>query len=427
MATRALVSQAARVATSRAGASRGFSVLTATEEFPGLPATSPAPKKGSSSSVTTLPSGLTIVTENASLTTTVALTYPNAGSSNEGPAEAGAAIANRYLSFKSGSGLSSALILRSLEDVGASVFSSAGRRGATVGFTALRENAAFVAPLLVTECSFEKWDVKEAQGLAGVEAADATSNAQVALTDQIYGAAYGAQSSMGRSYYTSGAKGPSIQSFRERAYTLNGAVLAATGVADHEAFVRMIEEEYPGAGAAVEAAAPVTSSYMGGEARLSAPSTGYAHVALAFEGPTSAPVMNVLKNCLGASAFAAPGIMGVYGGSAPGDASATVDALSKALSAAPSADVVEKAKATAKAEALSALGNGSKSLADAMTASILDSCGFSAAALAESYDAVSADDVSKAYAAMLKSKVSLAAVGDISDVPYHATIATRFS
>jgi ubiquinol-cytochrome c reductase core subunit 2 len=401
--------------------------LTAAEEFPGLPATSPAPKKASVSSTTTLPSGLTVVTENASLTTTVALTYPNAGSSNEGAAEAGAAIANRYLSFKSGSGLSSALILRSLEDVGASVFSSAGRRGATVGYTALKENAAFVAPLLVTECSFEKWDVKEAQELAGVEAADAASNAQVALTDQIYAAAYGAQSSMGRSYYTAGAKGPSIQSFRERAYSLNGAVLAATGISDHEAFVRMVEEEYPGAGEAVEASALVASAYMGGEGRVSAPSTGYAHVALAFEGPTSAPLMNVLKKCLGDSAFAAPGIMGVYGGSAPADAAATVDAMSSALTAAPSADAVTAAKAAAKAEALAALAGGSKSLADAMTASILDSCVFSASALAESYDAITADDVSKAYAAMLKSKVSLAAVGDISSVPYHATIASRFS
>jgi len=65
-------------------------------------------------------------------------------------------------------------------------------------------------------------------------------------------------------------------------------------------------------------------------------------------------------------------------------------------------------------------------LADAMTASILDSCGFSASALAASYDAVTADDVSKAYAAMMKSKVSFAALGDISSVPYHATIASRF-
>jgi predicted Zn-dependent peptidase len=403
--------------------------LSALEELPGVPASTPGTKKASVSSVTTLPTGLTIVTENAALSSTVSLTFPNAGSSNEQPSEAGAALANRYLAFKSGSGLSSALIVRNLEDVGASLFASAGRRGATVGFTAARENAAFVTPLLATECSFEKWDVKDAIELAGNEAADASSNAQAALTDQIYAAAFGAQSSMGRSYYTAGAKSSSVVSFCERNYSLNGAVLAATGIADHEAFVRMVEAEFPKP-APGSAPTKAAAEYMGGEARLEAPSTGYTHLALVFQGPSSAPLMNVLKHCLslsGASAFAAPGIMGVYGGCAPSDASATVDALSKAVGAAPSADVVAKAKAAAKTEALMSLDAGSKSLADAMTASILDSCGFSAKGLADSYDSVSADDVSKAYTAMLKSKVSLAGVGDLSYTPYHATIASRFS
>lgn len=153
--------------------------LSITKMICRVPFTSPAPKKGSISSVTTLPSGLTVVTENASLSSTIALTYPNAGSSNEGPTEAGAALANRYLSFKSGSGLSSALIIRNLEDVGATLFASAGRRGATLGFTAAREHATFVAPLLSTISSFEKWDVKEAQSFAAAEVEEASSNAQV--------------------------------------------------------------------------------------------------------------------------------------------------------------------------------------------------------------------------------------------------------
>lgn len=397
--------------------------LFASSNLFSLPSTSPGEKKGSVTSVTTLPSGLTVVTENASLTSTVSLTFPNAGSSSEASSEAGAAIASRYLSFRSGSGLSSALIVRNIEDVGATPFSSAGRRGATVGFTAAKENAAFIAPLLATQCSFEKWDVKEAQSLAAAEVAEATSNAQVSLSDQIYAAAFGAQSSMGRSYYTAGASRAAIISFYERNYILNGAVLAATGIDDHEAFLKMVEEEFP---STAGEAAPSKAAYLGGEARVSAPSTGYAHVALAFEGPTSAPLMNVMKHCLGGSAFAAPGIIGVYGGSEPSGASSTVDALSTAVGSAPSADIVAEAKAAAKTEALTALDSGSKSLADAMTASVLDSCGFSAKALAESYDSITADDVAKAHAAMLKSKVSLAAVGDISDVPYQATIASRF-
>lgn len=352
--------------------------------------------------------------------------------------------------------------------MGGQLFARAGRRGATVGYTALRENAAFVAPLLAAECSFEKWDVVEAVKLAGEEVGSVAGDAQVSvffvvgveirlsfycvlftmeanfiasysplspqvsLTDQIYAAAYGAQSSLGRSYYTPGASRASIISFRERNYTLNGAVLAATGITDHEAFCRMVEEEFPSAGASSGAppAAAAKAEYLGGEARL-ATSADYALVALAFEGPTSAPMMNVLKHCLnmsgGASAFASPGVMGVYGGGAPGSAAETVDALSKAVTSAPSADVVARAKAAAKAEALNALDGGSKSLADAMTASVLDSCGFSAKALGESYDAISEADVKKAYEGMMMSKLSLAAVGDITSVPYHASIASRFA
>lgn len=66
-----------------------------------------------------------------------------------------------------------------MEDVGATLFASAGRRGATLGFTAAREHATFVAPLLSTISSFEKWDVKEAQTFAATEAEEASSNAQV--------------------------------------------------------------------------------------------------------------------------------------------------------------------------------------------------------------------------------------------------------
>eukprot|EP01082_Thalassiosira_pseudonana_P005051 g4497.t1 g4497 contig15:1157695-1159156(+) len=393
-----MLRQTAQRITQRAG-SRGFSVLTASEEFPGLAPPTPPPNQAAAPP--SLPSP------------------PASPSSPKMPPSPPP-------------GLSSAVIVRSVEDVGGQLFARAGRRGATVGYTALRENAAFVAPLLAAECSFEKWDVVEAVKLAGEEVGSVAGDAQVSLTDQIYAAAYGAQSSLGRSYYTPGASRASIISFRERNYTLNGAVLAATGITDHEAFCRMVEEEFPSAGASSGAppAAAAKAEYLGGEARL-ATSADYALVALAFEGPTSAPMMNVLKHCLnmsgGASAFASPGVMGVYGGGAPGSAAETVDALSKAVTSAPSADVVARAKAAAKAEALNALDGGSKSLADAMTASVLDSCGFSAKALGESYDAISEADVKKAYEGMMMSKLSLAAVGDITSVPYHASIASRFA
>ena len=77
--------------------------------------------------------------------------------------------------------MSSALITRSIEDVGATMFASAGRRGATMGFTALKENAAWISPLLAVQSGFEKWDVRDALKLAGVEVAEAKANAQVSI------------------------------------------------------------------------------------------------------------------------------------------------------------------------------------------------------------------------------------------------------
>lgn len=147
-----------------------------------IPATFPQPAKSSSASVTTLPSGLTVVSETASSTTTVTLTYPKAGSSNESIDEAGAALANKCLAFKSGSGLSSALIMRNFEDDGALPFATSGRTSATVGFTSAPDMAVRLVPLLATNCAFEKWDVKDAITAAAAETADATSSSQVGLS-----------------------------------------------------------------------------------------------------------------------------------------------------------------------------------------------------------------------------------------------------
>ena len=396
-----------------------------------VPSTSPTPAKASSPSVTTLPSGLTVVSEDAATTSTVTLTFPGAGSSSESLDEQGAALTNKCLAFKSGSGLSSLLILRNLEEDGATPFATADRYGATVGYTAAPDMAVRLVPLLATTCSFEPWDVKEASTIASEEAKAANASVLSVLTEQLYGAAYGAQTPMGRPYYSDPAPLPALKSFRTKAYGINGAVLSATGIADHGAFVRAVQEGLAEAAVGEAAAAVPTAAYLGGEARISAPSVGEAHVALAFEGPKSTALLNVVKQCLtlgGASAFAAPGLVGVYAAVPSPMASTVADSLSSAVTSVPSSDVVERAKALAKADAVFALDGDSQTLAASMTSAVLESGTFGgAAALAASYESITAADVAAAYTAMLKSKPSMAAVGDIASVPYHATVASRFS
>jgi predicted Zn-dependent peptidase len=323
------------------------------------------------------------------------------------------------------------MINRTIENEGAIPFATADRFGATLGYTVEPANAIGLVPLLATDCTFEKWDVRDAKTLAAYQVAEANKSAQVVLTEQIYAAAYGPQSPIGRPFYNADASTHEIVSFRGRAYGLNGAILAATGVKDHAAFCTEVAEllsESP-SGSAEPVAKPV---YLGGEARLAAPSAGYAHVALAFNASVPSAMRGVLKHyfnvagkAAGVTGFATPGLVGVYVGAPSESVGSLQSAILGTLTTAVTAEAVNKAKTLAKAEALFALDCGSKGLAAAMTAGVLESGKFTnAAAVAASFDAITESSVTGALAAVLKTNPSLAAVGDITSLPYQGTFAS---
>jgi len=409
-------------------AKKEFSSLVAQDlEFPGLPDVSPEPAKATEASVTTLPSGLTVVTEGACSTSTVSITYPKAGSGEEALDEAGAAHINKCMGFKSGSDMSTLYIMRTMEMAGGVPFTKADRYSATLGYTANRETATSILGMLAVDSSFELWDVRDAKKHASLEAEEASTSAQIMLTENLFAAAYGPQTSAGRSFFMSTPPSSDlIKSFRARAYGMNGAVLTATGVSDHTAFCAEVSETLKDspAGTADKSDA---FTYIGGESRVSAPSAGYAHVALAFESTATSAVANVLKQALsiagmeaGVEAFATKGLVGLYAGSE--DGAGLVDSMMNTLGAV-TPDVIKRAKTLAKFEALMALDGGSQTLAETMTASVLESGSFSGpAAIAKEYDGIADSAVSSELSAMVKKKPSLAAIGDIGLVPYHADI-----
>ena len=397
-----------------------------------LPSATPEEAKASSTSVTTLSSGLVVVTEDAASTSTVSMTYPKGGSGSEDLGEQGAALINKCLAFNSGSGLSTIMINRTIENEGAMPFASADRYSATVGYTVEPDSAVGLVPLLATDCTFEKWDVRDAKKLAAYQVAEANKSAQIVLTEQIFAAAYGPQSPMGRPFYSADASTYDIASFRSKGYGLSGAILSATGIKDHAAFCTEVDEMLKESPVGTSAASPA-AVYQGGEARIAAPSAGYAHVALAFEASVSGAMRGVLKHCFslsgaasGVTGFETPGLVGVYAG-APSEGVGAIDsAMTDAITAKISAEIVSKAKTLAKADALFAMDCGSKGLAAAMTASVMESgSASSATAVAEEYDSITAKDVSSALASLLKTNPSLAAVGDITSLPYQGTFASR--
>lgn len=232
---------------------------------------------------------------------------------------------------------------------------------------------------------------------------------------------------MGRPLYSDGCSTENLKAFRDRAFSINGAVLSATGVPDHEAFVKATEDALDEAPVGTKPATPAIE-FIGGESRVAAPSIDFAHVALAFEGPSSSILSNVMKQCLtlsGVTGFTTTGLLGAYQGKPTAESGSIADALCASF-ASPSADIVKRAKALAKAEALFAMDSGSKVLAEGMTASVLETGTFSAAEITKAYDAVTDKQVADAFATMLKGTPALAAVGDIASVAYHGSIASRF-
>lgn len=394
--------------------------------FSRVPSLSPLPAKVLSASVTTLSNGLTIVSEDSCKVSTVTLTFPKAGSSNELIEEPGAAFLNKCMSFKSGSGMSSLLINRTIEDEGGVPFASVDRKSATLGFTVTSDRVVGLIPLLATECSFEKWDMRDGLKLAAVEAEVASESTQIVLTESLFAAAYGPQSSAGRPLYYPNASKESVVSFRKRAYGLNGAVLAVTGVKDHSVLVTEAENLLSSS-VVGSVESPLPLIYHGGETRIASPSASYAHVAIGFPSPSSSVLSAVLKHAmslagleLGFSSFSSTGIVGIYAGSA--SSSGLLENMVTALKKPLTPELIMRAKNLAKAETLLVLDSGSQALASAMTASVLESGTFKPSEISKNFDSISDSVVKDSMAALLKSNPSVAAVGNISAVPYHATV-----
>eukprot|EP00542_Grammatophora_oceanica_P012052 CAMPEP_0194029298 /NCGR_PEP_ID=MMETSP0009_2-20130614/3060_1 /TAXON_ID=210454 /ORGANISM="Grammatophora oceanica, Strain CCMP 410" /LENGTH=423 /DNA_ID=CAMNT_0038668921 /DNA_START=1575 /DNA_END=2846 /DNA_ORIENTATION=+ len=417
---RLLTAAAPRRAAAQTAIRCSSAMVSPAVEFPGTPSVTPDPTKVGTPSVSTLSNGLTVVTESSAATSTLSITYPGAGSSGEEIGESGAALLNKCMNFKAGSGLSSLVILRNLEDEGAAWFTKADRSSATVGFTCAPDKAVTLAPLLATDCAFENWDIAEAKENAKFQIAEAAESAQVTLSEAIYAAAFGAQTVAGRAYYSADASKEAMMAFRGRAYGLKGAVLAATGVSDHASFCSAMEEGYSESPVGEGVPAAAAASFMAGESRVHVPGMGYAHVALALGVPSSSVVGSVAKHCLalmGSASFASSGLVGVYATAPSGEASGMVDTLLSTVSKGPSAAVLKRAKALAKAEAVFAAESGSVAMADTMAKLVAESGSFTSVGAA--FDSVSDADVK---AVLTGSKPAMAAVGDLSSVPYLASI-----
>ena len=257
------------------------------------------------------------------------------------------------------------------------------------------------------------------------------------MTESLYSAAYGPQSSLGRTLYVEGASADAIRSFRERNYVLNGAVLSATGIPDHKTFVEEVQSAF--SESPIGSPVPSTSKpsiFIGGEARVHAPASGYSHVAIAFPVPegSSTALLNVLKYCISLSSngsisgFLSKGMIGAYGFSVTSNADAMVDALCSALTSAPDSLVMERAKVLAKAEARFTLDGDSRIIAKAMAECVSETGSYSSCVITDSYDVITSAQISRVFKSITKAAPpAFAAVGDLSSVPYRGLVINKLA
>jgi len=313
-----------------------------------------------------------------------------------------------------------------------------------VGFTAAKEKAVRLIPLLFTAGSFEKWDVRDAKKYAAAEVEEALTSVQTVLSESLYSASYGAQSAAGKAHYSSlTPTDDAIQAFRDRSYVLNGAVLAVTGIPDHEQFVSAVEYAFSESPNGDSPKSPETPVFIGGETRVHVPAAGATHLALAFPMVSgSTALAQVAAACIdmtgegAVSGFATPvgggGLIGAHVGPMATTApNAAMDRICSILTGpAPTADMVERVKALTKAKAVFDLEDGSENVVELLTKSVLENISCEGKSLATSigneYDAITAADVKKVFEGM-NVQPAIASVGDITSVPYLGTIAPRFS
>ncbi|KAJ1529204.1 hypothetical protein ONE63_006008 [Megalurothrips usitatus] len=274
---------------------------------------------------------------------------------------------------------------------------------------------------------------------------------QARVIDMLHGAAFrtGLGNSLFIPKYLLGSQGSeTLQHFVSNTFLGNRTVVATTGLSHNAAKIFAERLGFP-EGAGLE----TSSQYYGGELRKRG--KGLAHIAIATQGAginqKEALAFGVLQQALGtgpsvkygtnagstlakavtdaaagqtatASALNVShqdaGLFGVVLACEPRVAGKVTEAAVKALRSGVTEDAIKAGKAKLKAAILGAAESALTVTEDIGQQGLLKGSAESASALASAVDSLSSSDVNNAARKVSSGKLSIAALGDISNVPY---------
>lgn len=471
--------QAQRLAVS--ARARGLASQPALDvELPGIPTLTPADNLVKPTcQVTTLDNGLRVASEETYGQVTALGMFVDAGSRYETEANSGVSHLLEHMAFKSTESRSHLRLVRDIEDIGGQMGAASAREFMLFQGECLRDHVESAVEILADTLlrpQLAEWDIEEQRKVIGYELEQMETHAQSVLTEMLHSAAYGGQSPLGRPLWCPSRNlaklgEAEIRAYMESHFSAPRMVLSGAGI-EHERLVDLAKTYFadlPTASPA-GAAAPATAitKYLGGERRLQADSP-LTHVAMVFDagswhaddlidvctlhmllggggsfsagGPGKGMYSRLYTDVLikhhwvdSATAFNCmyndAGLLGIYGTAAAQDAGRLVDVmaeqLNKAAAAPPSAEETARAKNQLKSSVLMKIESRQVLFEDIGRQVLTLGKYESAAEVCKRIDAVTPESIHKAATKALKSKVTVASFGDVTNVPYYDDIAAKF-
>jgi len=242
-------------------------------------------------SITTLPSGLTVLTERMERVETVSLgAYIGAGTRHETAAENGVAHFLEHMAFKGTASRSAIDIAEAIENVGGHINAYTSREQTAYYVKLLKEDLALGADIIgdiLCHSSFEPEELERERGVILQEIGQANDTPDDIVFDHFQSAAYPAQPMgrpvLGTESIIRGMKREALPGFMRAHYTPDNMVVSACGNLEHNQVVDLVQKYFADLPQA-ERCPPMTADYTGGEYRESR-DLDQAHIVLGFDAP----------------------------------------------------------------------------------------------------------------------------------------------
>jgi predicted Zn-dependent peptidase len=414
--------------------------------------------------VTTLPSGLTIVTERMDRVETVSLgAYVASGTRNEDAAQNGVSHFLEHMAFKGTERRNAAEIAEEIENVGGHINAYTAREQTAYYVKMLKEDTALGFDIIgdiLTHSVFAPEEVERERGVILQEIGQANDTPDDIIFDHFQEAAYPSQPMgrpvLGTEEIIRNLKGTDIAAYMHSHYAAKNVVVAATGNLEHDRVVDLVSQHFADLRTDMPHAA-AAGLYDGGDFR-EARDLDQVHIVLGFPGvgyadPDYYPVL-LLSTLLGGGmssrlfqeirekrglvysiySFAAPymdgGLFGIYAGTGENEAAelvpVTLEELHRVQRDANETEV-RRARTQTKASLLMSLeSTGSRCEQLARQMQVFGRLIPTAETVAR-IDAVTVEDVRRAAARIFRGKPTLAAMGPAERVPGLPQIVERLA